>query len=191
MEKYLPKNTKRENMVLSIGAIDAKKGYDFIIESLSLVNNATKPLFVIVADRISGNTDKQYLINLAKEKNVALKICSNISESDLVNLYNSSKAVVYAPIMEPFGLVAIEAMACGTPVVGVKEAGLRESIVDQYNGLLTDRDPQKFSTAIEKLLSDDALWQSLHDNCRQSVFDRFTWEKSTKQLLQYSKELIK
>lgn len=190
-EKFSSRNKKRENTVLAVGAIDAKKGYDFIIKSLSLINNTTRPIFIIVADRTSGNSDEQYLINLAKEKNIALQIRSNISENDLVDLYNSVKAVAYAPIMEPFGLVAIEAMACGTPIIGIKEAGLRESIVDQYNGLLTDRDPQEFSSAIEKLLTNDALWQRLHNNCRRSVLDRFTWEKSIKQLLQYFNKLIK
>ena len=66
--KFFPQNKERENMVLAVGAIDAKKGYDFIIESLSLINISNRPLFIIVADRTSDNTNEQHLMNLSKEK---------------------------------------------------------------------------------------------------------------------------
>ena len=62
-----------------------------------------------------------------------------ITDEELVILYNKAKLVVYTPYMEPFGLVPLEAMSCGTPVVGVNEGGVMETVLNGKTGILVER----------------------------------------------------
>ena len=68
-----------------------------------------------------------------------LKILNLISDEELVLLYNKAKMVVYAPYCEPFGLVPLESMSCGTPVVGVGDGGVKETVINGKTGILTGR----------------------------------------------------
>lgn len=92
---------------------------------------------------------------------------------DLVRLYNQARAFIYAPILEPFGLVVLEAMACGTPVVAVKEGGVRESVIDGVTGWLIPRDPHIFADALGRLLSDEQLALTIGKAGREKVAAEF------------------
>lgn len=179
-----------QHFVLAVGALGAEKGYDFIIQSLARIPDAVRPSLTIVADRSSCSSLETYLQSIADQLNVAICFRTNVSDDELVQLYNQALALVYAPIMEPFGLTAIEAMACGTPVVGVREGGLRETINDGVNGLLTDRDEEAFALSITKIVTDTSLRDSLSKQCRKSV-ERFSWGRSVDRLLELSKRLQK
>jgi glycosyltransferase involved in cell wall biosynthesis len=85
-------------------------------------------------------------------------------------------------MLEPLGLVPLESMACGTPVVAIAEAGMRETIQNGENGILTERDPCEFGQAIEKLLKDKMLWTNMSACGRQRMLERWTWEQSGQQL---------
>ena len=98
---------------------------------------------------------------------------------------------VYAPYMEPFGLVPLESMACGTPVVAVKEGGVKESVLHEETGLLVERNPEIFSEAILRLLQDPELTKTLGENGRQYVAQHWTWEQSTQKLESYLVECAK
>ncbi|HEX4054943.1 MAG TPA: glycosyltransferase family 4 protein [Tepidisphaeraceae bacterium] len=77
---------------------------------------------------------------------------------------------------EGFGLVLIEAMAAGVPVIGTNVPGIRDVIRDGENGLLVPpRNPQALANAIEKVLSDPSLHEKLSAGGRASVQGRFTW----------------
>jgi glycosyltransferase involved in cell wall biosynthesis len=82
---------------------------------------------------------------------VDLTIKKLIPDSELVGLYNRAKVFVYSSILEPFGLAPVEAMACGTPVVAIKEGGVRESVIPNETGFLTDRDEEAFAAALGEL----------------------------------------
>jgi glycosyltransferase involved in cell wall biosynthesis len=73
--------------------------------------------------------------NPTKDKEVDVTVKYRPSQQELVSLYNQAMALVYIFLMEPFGLVALEAMACGTPVIGVRESGIRESVIDGITGI--------------------------------------------------------
>jgi glycosyltransferase involved in cell wall biosynthesis len=112
-----------------------------------------------------------------------------IDQNALVRKYNESTLVAYAPYNEPFGLVPLEAMACGKPVVGVREGGVKETVVDNYTGILVERDPRKFGRAIQSLLKNPSQVALYGENGRKYVLENWSWEKSTLELEQHMHEI--
>jgi len=189
IDSFRPLDLPRKNFVLSIGSIAPIKKHDFVIDSLARINKDIRPNLIII-----GNfTSKNYMDNLlerAKSKDVTVELKLLISDEELLKLYNEAKMVIYPPVMEPFGLVPLEAMACGTPVIGVKEGGIRETIVDGETGLLINRDEDQCAQAIEKLLRDDNLSKELGRKGREYVCQKWNWEKCTEQLEENFKRIL-
>jgi len=189
IDLFKSKNVQKENFVLSVGQCLPEKGFEFILKSLSKIPVNLRPELVIVSDQ--GNIHwKSYLEKLATELNVKLNILNLIDDGELVSLYNKAKLVVYAPYLEPFGLVPLEAMSCGTPVVGVNEGGVRESIVDGFNGVLTERDELEFSEAVTELLLNNEKREKFAENSIQSVNDFWTLNDSGKRILNHLNRAI-
>jgi glycosyltransferase involved in cell wall biosynthesis len=169
--------------VLSVGALYAHKGHGFIIAALALLPEALRPRLVIVADR--GDADeREALERLAGETGVDLEILTGLSDEQLCLLYNQARVVLFAPYREPFGFVPLESMACGTPVIGVREGGLQETIEDGVSGRLVDRDETLFARALEELLSDNELRIRMGQRGRESVLEKWSWARSTDELLE-------
>lgn len=162
----------RGDYVLSVGTVNPIKGHDFVIESLALVPADVRPPLVIVGN-FSVPEEKEFLLNLAHASNVAVEFRVMVTTAELVELYNRARMTLYAPVLEPFGLVALESMACGTPAVGVAEGGVRETIRHGETGLLTDRDPDKFAAAIQTLLRNPALADEM--GMKGPGYIRATW----------------
>jgi glycosyltransferase involved in cell wall biosynthesis len=173
---FRPLEVPKGDFVISVGALTSLKGFDFLIRSLALLPATNRPRLALVNNYAEAQ-EQRYLSKLAADLNVALEFHLNVSpvHGELARLYNQAQLTLYAPIMEPFGLVPLESMACGTPVVGVREAGVRESIMDGQTGLLTERDPEAFATAIEQLLAQPALRARMGEQGIQYVRDRWSW----------------
>ena len=167
---YLGINTKqfhaqkisRENVVLSVGSITPTKGFDFLIKSIAKVDINIRPKFLIVG-YLSDVNWTNYLKSLARDLNVELEILSGISYDELIKIYNEVKLVLFAPYLEPFGLVPLEAAACGTPVIGVKEGGVKETVKHGKTGLLVERDEYMFAEGIVEMLTNYDLWNKCSD----------------------------
>lgn len=177
-EWFRPLNLEKKNIILSVGSLTPLKGFDFVIRALAELAVAKRPTLVI-ASNFQNPSEKHYLEQLSLDLNVDMTLLSNISDTDLLQLYNQAKFVVYTPIREPFGLVPLEAMACGTPVVTVREGGIQETVVDKYTGLLVERDPIQFAEAMQCLISDPTLAQKYGNNGRPYVLQNWTWGRAT------------
>jgi len=181
---FKPLEVPKENFVLSVGQCIPEKGYEFILNSLAKIDINKRPEFYIVSDQ--GNIHwKRYLEKLAIKLNVKLRISNLISDKKLVCLYNQAKLVVYAPYLEPFGLVPLEAMSCGTPVVGVNEGGVRESVLNGSIGVLTERDEDAFANGITELLLNSNKYQKMAEESIKVVNDFWTLNDSGKRLLNH------
>ena len=170
-------NVPKENFVLSIGSCRPAKGFDFIINSLGHVNSKKRPKFIIVSNSVDIRW-KDYLKQLAIKVGVNLEVRNLIQDNELVLLYNKAKLVLYAPYLEPFGLVTLEAMACGTPVIAVKEGGVRESIVHNETGILTERDESIFAEAVIKLFLDKRKRQNMARRSIEIIHKYWTIDKA-------------
>ena len=158
---FKPLGLSRSKTVLSAGRIVAAKQHHIVIEAVATIAEAQRPGVIIATPEMKTRLqDPDYfhrLEQLAKDLRVTLEVRMNPSELELVRLYNEVMALVFMPRMEPFGLVALEAMACGTPVIGVREGGVRESVVDGVTGILVDRNISDVGKAIERLIHSEEL----------------------------------
>lgn len=179
---FIPQNISRENFILSVGQIVGTKGYDFIIRSIGKIDMKVRPKLVITG-YVTFPKWKNYLVQLAKDEEVELEILQDIPYDELIELYNKAKLFVFGSYLEPFGLAPLEALACGTPVVAVREGGMRETVVHNQNGFLVDRDEKKFAEAIVKLLTDDELWNKFSIDGPKYVNNNWTLEHAGQNLL--------
>lgn len=182
-EKFIPLSKKREDVVLSVGSLNPSKGHDFVIQSVGLIQAALRPQVKIIYSSAHHRYDyRGQLTALAAKFGVSLSFSRCITDDDLVHEYNSAKVIACPNLLEPLGLVALESMACGTPVVGIAEAGIRETVQHGENGLLTERDPYEFGCAIVTLMQDESMWRRMSSLSRESVLQRWTWKKSAEKL---------
>jgi glycosyltransferase involved in cell wall biosynthesis len=175
------KKEAHNNHVLSVGEISPRKGFDFLIESLSYLPPSQRPALRLASNRIEPQ-EYEYLRTLAEDRGVQLQVKSNLDVNQLRKEYSEARLCVYAPVLEPFGLVPLEAMACGAPVIGVSEGGVPESIVHEHTGLLVERDPERFAQAMQHLLSNPDLAMEYGRNGREHVLRNWTWDQSTDSL---------
>jgi glycosyltransferase involved in cell wall biosynthesis len=181
VDAFRPLAKEREPYVLSVGAVTPIKGFDFLIQSLALIPARLRPPLVIVGNYVDPD-EGPYLEKLACGLGVKVRFHSLIEEAELVELYNRACITLYAPVLEPFGLVPLESMACGTPVVGVAEGGVRETIQHGDTGLLTDREPAQFAQAIQELLSNPLLADEMGRRGASHVQDHWSWDASVARL---------
>lgn len=140
-----------------------------------------------------GNRDSGYdLLNKFSRAENKLKLHaifrengeSSISDGELVEIYNKSKVLVVLNRNEPFGLIPLEAMACGTPVIAVNEGGYKETIINNKTGFLIKRDQEQLYEKINTIINDDNLRTKMSKMAREHVLQNWTWNKSIERFLE-------
>lgn len=174
----------RGRAVLSVGSLTPAKGFDFVIAALAtLPVDATgqRPPLVIISNFEEAG-ERAYLNALAARLGVNLTIHVGVSDADLRVWYARAGCVAYAPVREPFGLVALEAMAAGAPLVAVAEGGIQESVIDGTTGLLAPRHADAFGAAVARMLDDTAMARRLAEGGRANVAANWTWSRHLERL---------
>lgn len=123
------------NYVIGMGTISRTKGLHRAIEIVGSLPEEIRPELKWIANG-TDNTYEKEVVLLALNHNVRLTFFKDITDEELKQLLSGAIVMIYASVLEPFGLAPLEANACGTYVVGIAEGGIRESIVDGENGSL-------------------------------------------------------
>lgn len=156
-KKFRPKNVKKAYDVLFVGEKSGIEGYDLLKDAVKLFLRPLKIKF------IARNTFGKSII-----------------DDVLIHEYNASRVVVALSKNEPFGLIPLESMACGVPVIAVREGGFRESVVQNKTGILVNRSPYELYIALNKLLADKALRKNMGKAGRAHIIENWTWDKSVR-----------
>lgn len=155
------------------------KNVHIAIEAMAKIKNKEYRLI------IGGEgEEKNNLIALSKRLNLSDRVhfIGSVPFKDLPRLYTEAKLVLFTSQDEPFGMVPIEALACGTPVIGANSGGLKETIDHNYNGiLLDDLTPDSLQNSIDGLLADSDRYRLLQQNTRESA-QRFSWKEHVRRL---------
>lgn len=177
----------RRHRILSVGRLVPRKGVDLVIRALPYLREAgfdDVELLIVGGGGDTGalHTDPEVrrLLDLASELGVAgqVSLQGQVSRAEMPGIFRSADAVVCAPWYEPFGIVPLEAMACGVPVVAAAVGGLRDTVVDRATGLhVPPRDPEAIASALAMLLEDPALRAELGQAGQHRARTRYSWDR--------------
>jgi len=168
--------------ILTVARLDWHKGFDTVIRALPAVRVAHPS----VRYAIGGvGESRPYLERLVAELRLgdATKFLGFVPEADLPALYNAADVFAlvsrrYDLLVEGFGIAALEASACGVPVLAGREAGLIDAVRDGETGLLVDPyNPAAVAEGLNRLLADPALRRRLGTGGRRAVETYFNWDR--------------
>jgi glycosyltransferase involved in cell wall biosynthesis len=129
--------------------------------------------------QLDEDAEARRLAALARAEGVdgRVDLRGRVERDRLPELLRSADAVACVPWYEPFGIVPLEAMACGRPVVASTVGGLIDTVVDGVTGLhVPPRRPDRVAAALRRLLGDDDLRRSLGEAGVRRARERYTWD---------------
>ena len=171
-EKFYPiAFSKKENYILTVSRLSKFKNVDILIKAYSKLKKSNFRL------KIVGNGEE---LNNLRKLCQKLKIDSQVdfltevSDNEIVSIYQKSKLFILCSKNEPFGIAPIEAMACGTPVIADNSGGPKETILNGKTGLLIKNiDPVNLCHAIENI---EENLKDFSSNCSIHLSDKFNWD---------------
>jgi glycosyltransferase involved in cell wall biosynthesis len=164
------------------GRIDASKNLKRIIVAFANLKASVNYKLVIAGKGVLKDyiSRKVSVLNLQDK----VKLVGHVSDEDLVSYYNSADLMVYLPINEPFGLVPIEALACGKPSLVSNIGGPSETIVENVTGFYANPlDVDDISRKLEYIIEHREVLASMKDACKKAYLTRFTLEKGVDRFL--------
>ncbi|MBF4624754.1 glycosyltransferase [Clavibacter sp. VKM Ac-2872] len=171
--------------VMVVGRLVPRKGVDLAIEAVGILasrGHLDVELVVVggSGDGASGSDDPEArrLMDAARAAGVAdrVRLHGRVSQADMPAVMRTADVVVCAPWYEPFGIVPLEAMASGVPVVASAVGGLTDSVVDGVTGILVPpRDPAAIADALGELLADPARRRRLGRAGRDRMEHGYAW----------------
>jgi len=188
LSKVLQQYDLPEAFVLYVGLVEPRKNIPFLIRAYkSLVDEGIKHNLVIVG-RIGWMYQEVFkqIEELGLEDRV--QFTGYMPQDDLPMVYNLASLFVYPTKYEGFGLPALEAMACGTPVVTTAISSLPE-IVGDAGMLIPPGDEQALAGAMAKVLSDSTLYNQLRTRGLQRS-EHFTWERTAQGTLKVYQQVL-
>jgi glycogen synthase len=149
------------------GRFDPRKGVETLVRALALLPEATVEAF-----GLGGEAERVRLAGIARELGVESRISfGSTTRTGLAAAYAEADCVVFPSNWEePFGLVPVEAMACGVPVVATAAGGSKEFLVDGWNCVTFDRGkPSALAGAVRRLAADAGLRDRLVEGGRRTA----------------------
>ena len=171
--------------ILCLSRIDANKGHDLLLNAFDVVRRSIPDVHLVIGGGSPTKPQPTELEVLSTMKRIIAEkdlgdnvhIVGYIPDNLLTASYRQAELFVLPSIFEPFGLTALEAMACGKPVIASKLGGIREIITSGENGLLVNpANPREFADAITSLLKDPELLERIGQQGRDTVCEHFSWE---------------
>tara|TARA_Y100000590_G_scaffold64799_4_gene69922 strand:- start:608 stop:1816 length:1209 start_codon:yes stop_codon:yes gene_type:complete len=179
-------------VALYVGRIEPLKGLEILIRAVTQIHSDEGLSLIIVG----GDPDADEEIIRLKQIILALRMESSISfigavdQQELPLYYNASDVLVIPSYYESFGLVALEAMACGIPVIASRVGGLPTTVKDSKTGYLVPwRCPDPFADKLQIILNN----QSIHDAMSRSAIElslQMKWSKVAEDLAEAYATLI-
>jgi glycogen(starch) synthase len=165
-----------EKLILCVGRLVPQKGTEYFIRAIPhIAKRYPEAKFIIVGEGWS----RDILESEARASGHGGKIqfTGFASDQEVINLMTSADVLVVPSVYEPFGIVALEGMATGVPVVASQVGGLSEVIEHDHTGLFVyPKSPESIAWGIDRILSDPDHAKWLTENAKEKLHNAYSWE---------------
>lgn len=177
-----------EHIVFFAGKLTHFKGVDVLLNAARIYERKNQNIATLIAG--NGELYEELLLMKRRLELQNVHFLGHIKQHDLVALYNIADVSVVPSRTEPFGLVAVEALACGTPVVGTNQGGLPDFIIPEVGELVEVEDDLALAEAIEsELVREDKA--SRRVACHEYAKKHFSWKKTIEKLEEIYQNVLK
>jgi D-inositol-3-phosphate glycosyltransferase len=189
-----------DRMVLFVGRIEPLKGVDMLIQAMSCLDLKGARLPVHLA--IVGGEPDALPEDMTAEMTRLQKLCDELAvgqtvvflgkrgQDTLPYYYSAAEALVMPSLYESFGMVALEAMACGTPVIASEVGGLGYLVQNALTGYtIPDSDPDELCSKLSILLNNAQLREEMGLRASEYALN-YDWQKITEKIINVYKDLI-
>ncbi|MFC2160755.1 glycosyltransferase [Acidobacteriota bacterium] len=183
-------------ILLYVGRVEPIKGLLTVIKALALINHSDHPLseklkLIIIGGgkegtELSQNIEVSRVMSAVKAFGLSNKIVflGSIEQTELKNYYSTADALMVPSLYESFGLVVVEALACGTPVLVSNVGKMRTIVKEGKNGYsFAPGSPESLKNKlVEFSLKKDHFWEK--EKIRRDIIERFSWDKTERETRQ-------
>lgn len=186
---------KDKKIILFVGRLNEQKGIEYLVKAMPIINKKIKNTLLLIAGEGSHKKELQKLADSLNVKNI--EFLGALRHDKLAGYYNLADVFVLPSVTsrigtEGLGLVLLEAMSCGTPVIGTNTGGIPSIIKNNQNGLLVkERDENGLAGGIIKILSDRKLSKKLSNNGIKFVRNSYSWDIVAKKFDELYRKLEK
>ena len=180
-------------IILFVGRLEPLKGVDILLQALPRIEHRGPLRLLIAGGERTGDPERARLERLAADLGIGDQVTflGPVDHDRLPTLYRAADVCVVPSYYESFGLVAVEALACGTPVIASRVGGLISTVIDGETGFLIPwRCPEPFAERLELLLGNDHLRAQFAAAAPSSV-TRFSWPGVADQVLALYDDLLR
>ncbi|MCL4354451.1 glycosyltransferase, partial [Patescibacteria group bacterium] len=164
----------------SVGRLGIEKSVDFLINSFLLISKSQKDAKLVI---VGDGAEKENLIKQVQDLGLSNKVLftGTILHKDLPKVYKDADLFIFASTTETQGMVILEAMASGLPILAARDEAIGEIIGGQENGMLVEKNEKEFAKQAVILLKNKKLINELSRNAKKRAA-HFSVEKSVNSL---------
>ncbi|HEX4654508.1 MAG TPA: glycosyltransferase family 4 protein [Mycobacteriales bacterium] len=166
----------RERRFLLAGRVMWQKNVELAIDAVRLLSERGIEAPLVVAGTVDDKSSTYADSLRARARGLPIEFRIDVSDDELVKLYGSSMAALFTARNEDFGLVPLEAMAAGTPILAVDAGGPRETVLDGRTGWLRPATDEAFSLEMQRILDGTIDIESMREPARQRAAE-FGWQR--------------
>jgi D-inositol-3-phosphate glycosyltransferase len=187
---------RKEFIILQLGRMVPRKGVDNVIEALARIDRKHNVKLVVVGgecDNFGRSKELERLSQLAKDRGVLSRVqfAGQRERRELKYYYAAADLFITTPWYEPFGITPLEAMACGTPVIGSNVGGIKYSVADGVTGaLVPPHDPDALARKITSFIKSPEVLKKMSEQAIRRVNGMFTWELVAKKMQTLYEQVI-
>lgn len=188
IHQFFPKES-RENTILYVGSLIKRKGVMYLIEAFSMLADKYPEYSLTI---VGSGEEFENLQQITRDKGLLSRVIFTgaISPNEVKDRMQQAKVFVLPSLEEGLGVVLLEALACGTPVVASSVGGIKDIVSPGVGLLVSPASPEELMSGMDWLLKNRSNWEIMSKNARRKAIQEYDWTNIARQFVIIYQKLI-